>query len=56
MWLTWATTVSQGSSLLQLRNILKTSCVSIVLLQFHGKADLALIKTITKFSNVIGYQ
>ena len=34
MWLTWATTVSQGSSLLQLRNILNTSCVSIVLLQF----------------------
>ena len=43
MLFTWLIIVAQGSSLLQLRTILKTSWVSMVLLEFHGKADLALI-------------
>ena len=47
MWFTWLTIVSQGSSLLRLRRILKTSWVSIVLLQLHCKADLALMIAIS---------
>lgn len=50
MWLTWATTVSQGSSLLQLRSTPNTSCVSIVLLQLYGKADLALTADLVETS------